>query len=248
MIHAIGDVHGQLGELDRALALIAARGEAGAGVVFLGDYVDRGPDSRGVIDRLLAERGPGHVFLRGNHDRMFLRFLSDGTIADPAIKSGATWLHPGLGGGATLASYGVAVPDDDTLARLGHDPRADPILARLLSDARAAVPDAHRAFLAETLLLHDAGPQIFVHAGLRPGVAPSAQVEDDLLWIREPFLSDRRDHGALVVHGHTALGAPTHYGNRLNLDSGAGYGRPITAALIDGRDAWALDGSGRRPL
>lgn len=248
MIHAVGDIHGQIAELDRALALIDAVGEPAAPVVFLGDYTDRGPESRAVIDRLVAEQGEGRVFLRGNHDRMFLRFLADGTIADPAIKSGKSWLHPSLGGGTTLASYGVAVPAADTLARLGHDPRCDSTLARLLAEAREAVPASHRAFLDATVLLHDAGAQVFVHAGLRPGLPLASQTEDDLLWIREPFLSDRRDHGPIIVHGHTALDAPQHYGNRLNLDSGAGYDRPITAALLDGRDAWVLSGRGRRVL
>ena len=248
MIHAIGDIHGQIAELDRALALVDATGEAGAPIVFLGDYTDRGPDSRAVIDRLIAEQGPGRVFLRGNHDRMFTRFLRHGIIADPAIKSGKTWLHPSLGGGTTLASYGVAVPDGDTLARLGHDPRRAEDLARLLAEARACVPEAHLAFLENTRLTYRTDDHVFVHAGLRPGLPLADQTEDDLLWIREPFLSDPRDHGPLVVHGHTALDAPAHHGNRLNLDSGAGYGRPITAALLDGRRAWSLTGWGRREI
>ncbi len=251
MIHAVGDIHGQIGEFDRALRLIDAVGEPDAPVVFLGDYTDRGPDSRAVIDRLIAEREArphSRIFLRGNHDRMFMRFLSDGIIADPGIKSGKTWLNPALGGGTTLASYGVEVPDPDTLARLGHDSKTDAILMQVLAEARAAVPSAHIDFFDKTLLLHDAGAQVFVHAGIRPGVLLSGQTEDDLLWIRKPFLSERRDHGALIVHGHTALDAPQHYGNRLNVDSGAGHGRPITAALLEGRSAWALTKHGRQPI
>nr|WP_281494146.1 metallophosphoesterase family protein [Jannaschia sp. S6380] len=253
MIHAVGDLHGQIGELERALALIDAMGEAGAPVVFLGDYTDRGPDSRAVIERLIAgpEAGRDWIFLRGNHDRMFLRFLRflrDGTVADPAIRSGKTWLHPALGGGRTLAAYGVRVPGDEVLSRLGQEPGHDADLARLLDAARDRVPAAHRAFLEGTRMFHEAGDQVFVHAGLRPGVPLDEQVEDDLLWIREPFLFDPRDHGPLVVHGHTAVDAPEHRDNRLNLDSGAGFGRPVTAALIDGRAAWCLTDAGRAPI
>lgn len=89
---------------------------------------------------------------------------------------------------------------------------------------------------------------MFVHAGVRPGVPLDAQVEDDLVWIRSPFLEDTRNHGALIVHGHTALDAATHHGNRVNLDTGAGYGRPITAAIFEGRDAFILTDEGRVPL
>ena len=89
---------------------------------------------------------------------------------------------------------------------------------------------------------------IFVHAGIRPGIALKDQAEDDLVWIRKDFLEDPRDHGALVVHGHTALGHATHYGNRLNLDSSAAYGGPLSAAVIEGRRAFLLTDAGRLPL
>ncbi len=242
MIYAIGDVHGQAAELDRVLALVEADGGPDADVVFLGDYTDRGPDSRGVLDRLVAGRREGRRWttIRGNHDRMFLRFLEDGTTGDAAIDSGATWLHPALGGPATLASYGVAVPDGCVL-----DPAA---LSGVRADARDAVPEPHRAFLAGLPLTRLTGEQLFVHAGIRPGIPLEAQDEEDLLWIRTPFLEDRRDHGRLVVHGHTRAPSPEHHGNRLSLDVGAGYGNPLVAVAIEGRDAWALTPRARVPI
>ena len=249
-IYAVGDIHGHVEQLDRALGLIEADGGADATTVFLGDYTDRGPDSRGVIDRLVDGLGGGRpwICLMGNHDRMFMRLVRDGALGDAAIVSGKTWLHPSLGGGATLASYGVALPERDELERYGHEPAYDDDLEGLFAAARAAIPQAHLDFLAALALTHETDAQIFVHAGIRPGVPLDRQAEDDLLWIRGDFLDDPRDHGRLVVHGHTAVRAPEHRGNRLNLDTGAGYGRPITAAAIDGRDAWALTEAGRVPI
>ncbi|WGH77515.1 metallophosphoesterase family protein [Jannaschia ovalis] len=240
-VYAIGDLHGQAGELDRLLALVEADGGPEADLVLLGDLVDRGPDARGVIDRLVEGRAAGRnwTVLLGNHDRMFLRFLTGGIIHDPAISSGASWLHPGLGGRATLASYGVTVPEAVPSGAALQDLRAA---------ARAAVPAAHLDFLGALDTMRLDAEHLFVHAGIRPGLPPAVQAEDDLLWIREPFLSDRRDHGRLVVHGHTALDAARHHGNRLNLDSGAGYGAPATVAAIEGRRAWVLTARGRVAL
>jgi DNA-binding transcriptional LysR family regulator len=114
------------------------------------------------------------------------------------------------------------------------------------ADAVAAVPAAHRDFLAGLPLWHRSGEMLFVHAGIRPGVALEAQDETDLVWIREPFLSDPRDHGALVVHGHTTVDDPEHRGNRVCIDTGAGYGGPVTAIVTEGRDICVLTEAGRR--
>lgn len=240
-VYAIGDLHGRSEEVERLLELVEADGGPDAPVVFLGDLVDRGPDARGVIERLVdgIAAGRNWTVLLGNHDRMFLRFLTGGILHDPAIRSGASWLHDGLGGRATLGSYGVVAPSGV--------PKGEE-LAALRQEARAAIPAAHLRFLQGLPALYETEAQIFVHAGIRPGLPLHAQAEDDLVWIREPFLSDRRDHGRLVVHGHTALDAAQHYGNRLNLDSGAGYGDPATVAAIEGRRAWALTPGGRIPL
>lgn len=238
-IYAIPDIHGRAEALDAAHERIAAdrarEGAGGAPVVHLGDLTDRGPDSRGVIERLVAglARGEPWIVLRGNHDRMFLNFVRDGLATDGVLREDATWLHPALGGCETLASYGV---------------RAEGPVERVSEAARAAVPEAHVAFMAERPLWHVTEDLLFVHAGIRPGFPLDRQAEDDLVWIRDEFLFDERDHGRLVVHGHTVVDVPTHFGNRVALDAGAGYGRPLVAAVFEGREAWVLEEDGRVPL
>jgi serine/threonine protein phosphatase 1 len=233
MIYAIGDIHGQLAQLIHALTLIEADGGPDAEIVFLGDYTDRGPDSRGVIEVLTAGLAHGRAWtaIKGNHDRMFERFVTDGNQFDDRILSGRGWLDPALGGDKTLTSYGV-----------------DPSGRDVLNESRTAVPPAHLAFLRALPHWHRVGDLLFVHAGILPGVAMADQAEDDLLWIRGEFLTDMRDHGPLIVHGHTALDNPTAYRNRINLDGGAGYGRPLVPAVFEGRDCWLLTGQGRVPL
>ncbi|MDR9428300.1 MAG: metallophosphoesterase [Salibaculum sp.] len=238
MLYAIGDIHGQLAQLDRALALIEADGGRDAPHVFLGDLPDRGPDTRGVIDRLMAGQAEGRdwTVLFSNHDRMFLRFVRDGVEQDAAIKSGKGWLHPALGGPATLASYDVHADDED------------PDRAELLAEVRAAVPQAHLDWIAARPRWHRAQGHLFVHAGLRPGIPVEDQSEEDLIWIRDGWLDDTRDHGEMVVHGHTALDHPRHEGNRINMDGGAGYGRPLVPAVLEDGQWFLLSGSGRQPL
>lgn len=232
-VYAIGDVHGQAELLDRALGLIEADGGPDARVVFLGDYVDRGPDSRGVLDRLARglDEGRNWVALLGNHDRMFHRFVTEAVIDDANISSGRSWLNRALGGTATLASYGVAANESRPLAPIREA-------------AHRAVPQRHVDLIAGLPLWHVEGELLFVHAGIRPGVPLERQAEDDLIWIRDGFLDDPRDHGRLVVHGHTALAAPAHFGNRVDLDGGAGYGRPLLPARFDGRDCQILTPGG----
>ncbi len=239
-IYAIGDIHGHLDLLERAHELIAADSarHGAAQVVHVGDLVDRGADSRGVIDWLMAgaARGEDWVVLKGNHDRMFSLFLHDEPAHDPGLRADLSYLHPRIGGASTLASYGVRAA-------------ADRPVAAVHADARAAVPQAHLDWLETRPALHLRDGLVFVHAGIRPGTAFEAQTETDLIWIREPFLSDPRDHGALIVHGHTALDAATHHGNRLNIDSGAAYGGPLSAVAIeeDGT-VFLLTPGGRIPL
>ncbi|EAQ01667.1 serine/threonine protein phosphatase family protein [Pseudooceanicola batsensis HTCC2597] len=236
-IYAVGDIHGQRTRLEEVLARIDRDGGDGAEVIFLGDYVDRGPDSRGVVALLsggIAE-GRNWTCLRGNHDRMYERFLADGEIEDANIKSGLPWLHSRLGGMETLRSYGISAPD-------GAPPH------ELWQAARVAVPAAHRAFLSDLQPFAERPGLLFVHAGIRPGVALKDQSEDDLYWIRGEFLTDSRRHPWLVVHGHTALEAPKHYGNRVNLDGGAGYGRALSVAGFDDDGCFLLTGRGRERL
>ena len=239
--YAIGDIHGQYDLMMRAFDRIEAdrarEGSPESPVVVLGDLCDRGPNSAGVIAHLFERQAAGEnlIVLKGNHDRMFSIFLDDPFGRDPRLRAEYTWMHPRLGGPETLASYGIREP-------------ANRPTAQVHAEALAAVPPAHRGWLAGLPLFHQHDEAIFVHAGIRPGVPLVAQTEDDLLWIRAPFLEDPRDHGALIVHGHTALEVPSHYGNRLNLDSSAGYGGPLSAAVIEGRKAWLLTDRGRVPL
>jgi serine/threonine protein phosphatase 1 len=111
-----------------------------------------------------------------------------------------------------------------------------------------AVPDSHKQFLAQMPLMQRFGDIAFVHAGVMPDVPLDQQTEDDLLWIRDPFLNHTSQFEALIVHGHTPVDAATHYGNRINLDSGAGYGRLLTTAVFEDTDCWVLGDSGRTPL
>ncbi|PIE14103.1 MAG: serine/threonine protein phosphatase [Rhodobacterales bacterium] len=236
-IYAIGDIHGHPDELDAALARIERDGGPGAHIVFLGDYTDRGPDSRAVIDRLITGQAEGRNWtcLRGNHDRMMALFCGPYPQQDNQLLLGYHWLHPRIGGVETLASYGVAVPDGIRTYQL-HE------------QVRAAVPQAHLDFLAGLQNFHEAGDLLFVHAGIRPGVALQDQKEDDLIWIRGAFLDDPRPHPWLVVHGHTHVPTPEHHGNRVNLDSGAGYGHPLTAAVFEKGEVSILTDNGRERL
>jgi serine/threonine protein phosphatase 1 len=239
--YAIGDIHGQFDLLRRAHDLIADdqahEGGPASPIIHLGDLVDRGPDSAKVVAYLGkgTQAGENWITLKGNHDRMLSLFMAETPQPDPVLRPDLSYLHPRIGGGATLASYGVANA-------------ADRPLAPVHAEALAAFPDADRAFLADLPVMHQRGEVVFVHAGLRPGVALKDQTEDDLVWIRDPFLPYRDSFGPLVIHGHTALNGPVHYGNRVNIDSGAAYGGPLTAIVIEGRDVFVLTQAGRIPL
>lgn len=236
--YAIGDIHGHLEKLEAAHALIAedrARcGDQDAPVVHIGDLVDRGPNCKGVIQYLIdgQARGENWVVLKGNHDRMMEMFLREHPMVDTQLLIDHNWLHPRIGGIDTLASYGVDVPDGVRTYQL--HPKA-----------RAAVPESHRDYLANLPSHYRLGDLYFAHAGIRPGVPLDQQTEDDLCWIRKEFYDSAADHGPLIVHGHTPVDAVTHYGNRLNIDTGAGHGKAISAVVIEGRDAWLLTGEGR---
>lgn len=258
-IYAVGDLHGNLPEFRRALRLISADGGARDAVVWLGDYVDRGRDSRAVIDGLVAGRDAGRRwhFILGNHDRLFREFLCDGRINDAAIRSGACWFNHNMGGLTTLASYGLTADEPPGLLRDADGPErlgrfvlnGDALDTQALAArTRAAVPEAHRAFLDGLAVSFETEDLFFAHAGVRPGVPLSEQVEEDLVWIRQAFLQDKSDHGKLVVHGHTPVETPMHMGNRVALDTGAGYGRSATVAAFEGRDVFILGDAGRSAL
>ncbi|WP_371169391.1 metallophosphoesterase [Aliiroseovarius sp. 2305UL8-7] len=239
--YAIGDIHGHLDKLIAAHALIAkdrARcGDMEAPIVHIGDLVDRGPNSKGVIQHLMdgQVRGENWVVLKGNHDRMMEMFLRDHPMVDTQLLIDHNWLHPRLGGIETLASYGVAVPEGIRTYQLHPQ-------------ARAAVSPDHREYLETLPTQYRLGDLCFVHAGIRPGVPLDEQTEDDLCWIRREFLDSGLDHGALIVHGHTPVDQVTHFGNRVNIDTGAGHGKALSAVVIEGREVWLLGAPGRQPI
>lgn len=233
-IYAIPDIHGQDAMLGAALDLVFRDGGPEAPIVFLGDLVDRGPESCAVIDRLMTGQAEGRpwIVLRGNHDQLFLDFLDSGATTSDRIASGLSWLNPRLGGAATLASYGVDA--------------SEPAIA--LQAAQAAVPKTHRDWLARLPYWHELGSLLFVHAGIRPDIPIRHQNPADLMWIRQGFLDHEAPHPWLIVHGHTALEQPCHFGNRIDLDGGAGYGRPLWPAVFEGDQCWLLSDEGRTPL
>ena len=236
--YAIGDVHGHLDllieEHRKIAADRAAHGADDAPIVHIGDLVDRGPDSQGVMEYLQAgvASGENWVVLKGNHDRMFTGFLSDVKYHDEGLRSDLSYLHYKIGGAATVASYGVKNA-------------ADRRIVSVHQEAIAAVPQAHRDFLESCPVLFNRGEVMFVHAGVRAGVPLDQQTETDLMWIRGAFLQSGQDYGPLIVHGHTAIDRPRNYGNRVNIDSGAAYGGPLSTVVIEGRDVFRLTPSGR---
>lgn len=225
-LYAIGDIHGcddLLADVHEWIAADLARDPpADHRIIHIGDYVDRGPDSAGVVERLVAlgAADPRALFLRGNHDAYLLAFLDDPTV-------GSIYLDENIGGRETLRSYGVAT------ARLGLVPRG---FATLSQEMGARLPAAHRAFLGNLHLSARFGDFLFVHAGIRPGVPLDAQDPEDLIWIRDEFLFDGRDHGFIVVHGHTIASAPEVMPNRINIDTGAVFGGPLTCLVLEGTD------------
>ena len=238
-IYAIGDIHGHYDKLlaahERVAADMAREGTGSATMVHLGDLVDRGPASRDVVDYLAAgvAEGRNWVVLKGNHDQMFARAATAGEPRDPRLRHGIDYFSDVVGGTETALSYGVARGRMETAETLGR---------RLMQ----AVPEAHKDFLSGLRLTYLEGACLFVHAGIRPGVALEDQAEADLVWIRDDFLWHLSDHPWLVVHGHTPVDEVSHYGNRVNLDTGAGYGDALSAVAIEGRDVFLLTDEGRK--
>lgn len=219
-IFAIGDVHGRLDDLDDLLGQIFAlthENPMDDQIVFLGDYVDRGNKSAEVISRLIElEQGRFPViYLKGNHEDMMYRYL-----ADDNASQGINWIANG--GGATIKSYGAQVPVD----YYDYDE-----VAAYRDDILDTVPDEHLNFLGRLRLYHEVSPYLFVHAGISPGKAIAEQEEYDLLWMREPFLSSKKDFGSIVVHGHTSVKEPKTLTNRIALDTGA-VGGYLTSAVF----------------
>lgn len=258
MFYALGDIHGQKAALARALDLIEKDGGPDAEIYFVGDLVDRGIDSRSVIQTIIDGQAAGKPWtcILGNHDLMFLQFVQTANATHPEIKSGKTWLHHRLGGCRTLASYmgheELDHPDWiswDHAKEHGLDPASSSLLATLSDAAKSAVPEDHINWIAALpLYAHAPSNHMVVHAGMRPGIAMADQARSDLIWIRDGWLDHEDPHDFMFVHGHTALDFPQHHGNRINLDGGAGYGRPLVPAGFDSTGWFTLDQTGRTGL
>ena len=205
-LYVIGDIHGRLDLLDRLIAMIRRDAEEhgdAALTVTLGDYVDRGPESRGVLDRLLSNPFPGdYVALKGNHEALLEAFLED-----PAI--GTRWRQ--LGGLETLHSFGIPVAP--LMVGRNYDQAAVQLRTSLSSE--------QKKFLQSLKSSLTVGRYFLCHAGIRPGVPLERQSEEDLLWIRDEFLNSRMDFGKIVVHGDTPTEEPEVLPNRINIDTGA---------------------------
>ncbi|WP_029625229.1 metallophosphoesterase family protein [Sphingomonas sp. PAMC 26605] len=232
-LYAVGDIHGRRDLLDAMLDSIrediVSRPIGSAVMVFLGDLIDRGPDSAGVVERLLTlgddpARG---LFLLGNHEEVLLRVLA----GEPGLAY--DWLE--YGGAACAESYGVAA---SMLQAMDE--------ARIARTLAAAIPTEHVAFLemfGDTVRF---GDYLLAHAGIRPGVPIDAQQPQDLRWIREPFLSDPHDHGFKVIHGHTISNGVEQRANRIGIDTGAYRSGVLSAAVVEGREVRFLSTAGQK--
>ncbi|MFW6024480.1 MAG: metallophosphoesterase family protein [Dichotomicrobium sp.] len=221
-VYAIGDIHGRADLLEDMMRLIETNSEAAGPVsetvlVFIGDYVDRGPDSAGVIDRLLRLVRDGRYrtrLLKGNHEVMFLDFLDDpAALLQWAVNGGA----------ATMESYDIDVE------AMQMAPSED-----LRQTALAAIPADHLKLLHNLEISVVIGDYLFVHAGVRPGIPLAAQSEHDMIWIREPFLEHEGDLGKFVIHGHTPVREPEIRANRIDIDTLAWRTGKLTALVLEG--------------
>jgi len=222
---AVGDIHGRADLLAEMLATLEARNlteqrEAGPPVIiFLGDYVDRGPDSAGVIELLLSGRPYGYEvrFLKGNHEQSMLAFLDD-------PMSNRAWLLQG--GSETLMSYGVTPPSP-----INASEREWLVASEML---RAKLPETHRAFLEGLERYVELGDYAFVHAGVDAARPLAEQTDEDLYWIRAPFIASKRPFSHRVVHGHTPVDRPYADHRRIAVDTGAYASGVLTAARFEG--------------
>jgi serine/threonine protein phosphatase 1 len=227
-VYAIGDIHGRRDLLDQLLFRIDAdertRGPARTQLIFLGDLVDRGPDSAGVVQRALELKQGGGADVRllmGNHEEVFLKAL-DGSLE-------ALRFFVKIGGRATILSYGFTPDEYDAL---DYPDLLDQLIER--------VPAAHVAFLKSFEDRIAIGNYLFVHAGIRPRVPVEEQTGGDLRWIRSEFLDFRGSHGSIVVHGHTICDEVEELPNRIGIDTGAFASGRLTALGLEAGERWFL--------
>ena len=225
--YAIGDIHGRLDLLDQLLALIdaddAGRSDAECQLIFLGDLIDRGPDSAGVVERARAihAAAPSTQLLMGNHEEVFLKAL-DGD--EKAMR-----FFCRIGGRETILSYGISESD---YLRFDHE--------QLIAAMQQAVPASHRDFLASFSDMFVIGDYAFVHAGIRPGMPLAEQRPGDLRWIREPFLDSDESHECVVIHGHTITEAVDFRANRIGIDTGAHLTGKLTCLGLESDQRWTI--------
>jgi serine/threonine protein phosphatase 1 len=222
-VYVVGDIHGHVGLLDALHTRIYADLDQSpvktAEIIYVGDYVDRGPASCAVVERLRCPPRDGvrRTLLEGNHETMLLEFLS-------RPETGASWCR--YGGTETLLSYGVNV--SQALAGGG--------LHALAEEFDRKLPASHRYLLEQLKPFTAVGDYFFCHAGVRPGVRLDRQDKRDLLWIRTPFLGSTRDFGKVVVHGHTVVPEPDIRPNRINVDTGAYRSGRLTCLVLEGAE------------
>jgi serine/threonine protein phosphatase 1 len=229
-LYVVGDVHGRADLLNRMFELIY--NDIGLDRVqhvieiFIGDYVDRGRESKSVLEMLssTAPLGDRRVCLKGNHEQMLLDFLSDPT-------TGPSWIE--FGGGDTLLSYGVRL-------RLNMAPGE---AERARVEFQHALPQSHYRFIRSLPVSFRCGDYFFAHAGVRPGIDLAQQRPDDLLWIRDPFLGSTRNFGAIVIHGHTPAAEPVILPNRVCIDTGAFATGRLTCLVLEGTEQRFLQAS-----
>jgi serine/threonine protein phosphatase 1 len=219
MIYAIGDIHGCLKPLQELLSRLPL--EPSDELVFLGDYIDRGPEPKGVVDYLLAQRRENWVFLRGNHEQMLLDWLDDSRAVPADV-----WLQNG--GFQTLQAY---------KSRVTRDEAKDPENAKALHEI---LPAPHAEFFRKTRLSYDTSEAYFCHAGVNLGKALGAQTPDELLWIRDAFWGDPRPCPKLIVSGHTPRSSVNVGRDRINLDTGCVYGGFLTAMRLPGKELFQV--------
>ncbi len=226
-VYAIGDIHGRDDLFAQLLTMIAddhaARRPAQPIIILLGDLVDRGPHSRQVVERAmtLSADWPDVRLLMGNHEEVFLEALG----GDIAVMR----FFVRIGGAQTIHSYGIVGREYDAMD-----------FAELAVALARQVPQTHIQFLSNALDLIEIGDYAFVHAGIRPGIALAAQSPSDLRWIRDEFLDDSRDHGKIIVYGHSITDGVDEQPNRIGIDTGAFASGILTAIALEGQQRWYL--------
>ena len=229
-VYVVGDIHGRLDLLMALHGDIQEDGKDDADrkvIVYVGDYVDRGDDSKKVIDELLQHPLPEFesFYLKGNHEDALLRFLENPDVA-------RDWFS--FGGAATVYSYGVPIPAGI---------RTDEQLQTIQTAFRIALPEAHLRFLSDLQLCYEIGDYFCVHAGIKPGQALDRQQPEDMMWIRDEFLDSDKLHGKVIVHGHSITDVPDVQENRIGIDTGAYYSNRLTCLVLEGNTRRFLETS-----